>query len=306
MNFNRRDILNLSLFASSGTALLGLGACKAATVSGSSSKTQLRKTKVTKGYVDGPFGQVHYYEAGVGPAVILSHQSPTSARMFERIMQPLSAYGLRVIAVDTPGYGNSDTPTEPPMIADYADTFLSVLKNLNLNKAHFLGHHTGAAILCNFAARYPNKVSSLILNGPPLLSAEDIEKFSGVELAPKPIDEDGSHLLDAWNRRASYSVGWTDKVAMHRRLVDSLWAGDTDWYGHNAVFKYDMKVDALAIKVPTLILTNTGDDIYENALRLKALRPDFDYVELKGGTHDIVDERPIEWSAAVANFIANV
>ena len=261
---------------------------------------------MTKGYVDGPFGQVHYYEAGVGPAIILSHQSPTSARMFERIMQPLSAYGFRVIAVDTPGFGNSDTPTEPPMIADYADTFLSVLKNLNLNKAHFLGHHTGAAILCNFAARYPDKVSSLILNGPPLLSAEDLEKFSGVELAPKPIHRDGSHLLDAWNRRASYSAGWTDKVAMHRRLVDSLWAGDTAWYGHNAAFKYDMKTDALAITVPTLILTNTGDDIYENALRLKALRPDFNFVELQGGTHDIVDEKPIEWSAAVASFFTQI
>ncbi len=285
---------------------MGLRACTRSASPRTSSEHVVKTNKVTKGYVDGPFGQIHYYEAGDGPAIILSHQSPTSARMFERIMSPLSAYGLRVIAVDTPGFGNSDTPAEPPMISDYADAFLSVLKGLNLKEAHFLGHHTGAAILCNFAARYADKVSSLILNGPPLLSAEDLEKFSGVKLAPKPIHEDGSHLLEAWNRRANYSAGWTDKVAMHRRLVDSLWAGDAAWYGHNAAFKYDMKIDALAITVPTLILTNTGDDIYENALRLKALRPDFEYVELEGGTHDIVDEKPIEWSAAVANFISNI
>jgi hypothetical protein len=50
-------------------------------------------------------------------------------------------------------------------------------------------------------------------------------------------------------------------------------------------------------------LTNTGDGIYFLAQRAKELRPDFDYVELEGGTHDYVDENPIAWADAVANYL---
>ncbi len=54
---------------------------------------------------------------------------------------------------------------------------------------------------------------------------------------------------------------------------------------------------------PTMILTNTGDDIYFAALRTKELRPKFEFLELQNGTHEIVDAQPNEWSEAVFNFI---
>ena len=53
----------------------------------------------------------------------------------------------------------------------------------------------------------------------------------------------------------------------------------------------------------TLILTNTGDDLYHMAVRARTLRPDMAYYELVGGTHDIVDEQPQAWADAVAAFI---
>lgn len=256
-----------------------------------------------KGYLDGPYGQIHYYEQGQGPALILSHQSPVSARMFEQAMPLLAAKGIRAIAVDTPGYGNSDIPPAPPLIADYADAFLSVLDGLGLDEAHLLGHHTGGSIFCSFAARYPERVKSLILNGPPLFSAKDLRAFADIKHKASPILKDGSHLQAAWDRRVKYTPGYRDETAMHRRLVDQLWAGDTSWYGHNAAFKYDMMPDFMALSVPTLILTNTGDDIYHLAQRGRKLRPDFGYVELTGGTHDIVDEQPEHWVDAVADYI---
>ena len=50
-------------------------------------------------------------------------------------------------------------------------------------------------------------------------------------------------------------------------------------------------------------MTNTGDDIYYAAGRAREIRPDFAYVELEGGTHDIVDEQPENWTRAVARFL---
>ena len=258
---------------------------------------------IEKSYVPGPFGQIHYYACGDGPALILAHQSPVCGRMFEQALPLLAELGLRAVAVDTPGYGNSDIPKAPPALPQYADAFLAVLDGLGLERAHFLGHHTGAGILCNFAARYPGHVDKLILNGPPLFSAEELEQFRDFELGPQPVHADGSHLKEAWDRRLQYTPGWSNVQAMHRRLVDQLWAGDTWWYGHRAAFEYQMEPDLLALNGPVLILTNTGDDLYGSSQKVRALRPDFAYAELEGGTHDIVDEQPQAWAESVAGFI---
>lgn len=256
-----------------------------------------------KGYVPGPFGLIHYYELGDGPPLILAHQSPVCGRQFELAMPLLSEAGLRAIAVDTPGFGMSDRPAEPPEIHHYADAFLALLDGLSIDRAHLLGHHTGASILCNFAARYPERVDRLILNGAPLFTAAELEQFRALELATHPVHADGSHLKEAWDRRIQFTPGWTDKTSMHRRLVDQFWAGDTWWYGHRAAFAYDMAPDFLALQMPVLLFTNTGEDLYETTKRAHAQRPDFAYAELEGGTHDIVDEQPEAWVQVVVDFV---
>lgn len=268
------------------------------------SARQPKRTHVKRGYLDGPYGQIHYYETGSGPTLVLSHQSPVCARMFERALPNLRQAGIRAIAVDTPGYGNSDVPDSPPTIAEYGRAFHAVLDHFDLDQAHFLGHHTGASILCSFAAGNPDRVKSLILNGPPLLSAEQLKAArERISPGPHPIHDDGSHLQARWDRRTRFTPGWSDKVAMHRRLVDQLWAGPTAWYGHRAALSYEMADDFQALRGPVMILTNTGDDIYDLARKAHGLRPEFTYRELRGGTHDIVDEQPQAWSQAVAEYV---
>ena len=259
--------------------------------------------KARKGYLDGPYGQIHYAVQGQGPTLILVHQSPVCGRAFEKGMPFLAERGVRAIAIDTPGFGNSDAPANPPSIEEYADVFPQVLSQLDLSGAHFLGHHTGASIVCSFSRRYPEYVESLILNGPALLTEEDMRAYDGLKHGPEIIEEDGSHLIRAWNRRVGFTPGWTDKIAMHRRLVDHLWASDTTWHGHAAAFKYNMEPDFMQLAVPSFILTNTGDDIYHLAKKAKLLRPDMHYAELEDGTHDIVDEKPEAWAKEVADFV---
>ena len=55
---------------------------------------------------------------------------------------------------------------------------------------------------------------------------------------------------------------------------------------------------------PTLMFTNTGEDLYESTRRAWQLRPDFfAYAELQGGTHDIVDEQPQAWVETIDRFL---
>lgn len=260
--------------------------------------------KPRKGYVDAPTGQVHYRVLGDGVPLLLLHQSPNSSLMFSRALPYLAARGLRAIAIDTPGYGNSDVPAERPSIETYASVIPAVLEAFGLDRSAVLGHHTGAAIACEFAVSQPERVTALILNGPPLYTDEEREvRLARAPSGPLPLQPDGSHLIQRWQRRVAASPGWTDLAAMHRGVVQTLIAGEYDWYGHRAAFEYRMLPRFLALTVPTLILTNTGEDLYQLSCRARDLRPDFAFVALEGGTHDIVDEQPENWANAVADFV---
>lgn len=258
---------------------------------------------IRKSYIDGRWGQVHVRECGAGAPLLLLHQSPLSGRMFEAAMAPLAARGLHVAAVDTAGYGNSDSAPQAPSISEHAEAVVNVLDALGWERCHLLGHHTGASIAAAFAARHGDRLQRLILNGVPLLSKEELAHFMTYEFKPLLPEADGSHLLQAWNQRLQASPGWTNLRAMHRYTVEMLAINETFHLGFQAALRHDMTDDLNRITVPTLIFTNTGEDLYEASKRAAALREDFAFAELDGGTHDIVDEQPEAWAAAVADFL---
>lgn len=68
----------------------------------------------TRGYAGAAGAQLHYRELGEGSPVILLHASPLSSEFMLGQIQALASAGYRAIALDTPGYGQSDPLPEPP------------------------------------------------------------------------------------------------------------------------------------------------------------------------------------------------
>ncbi len=94
-----------------------------------------------------------------------------------------------------------------------------------------------------------------------------------------------------------------DPAIITRSIAEKYQGLGPYWWGHHAAFRYDHSAALKRLTHPTLILTNTGDDIYELAQRARTLRPEFAYVEIQGGTHDIVDQQPEAWCDAVVAFL---
>ncbi len=258
-----------------------------------------------KAYADGPFGQLHYMSAGDGPALVMVHQSPDSMVQFEPVMSLLADRGLHAIAVDIPGYGMSDTPDHPPAITEYAQIVPAILDHFGLRSGHVLGHHTGALIVTEAALSFPERVDKLILNGPLPLTDQEREYFKGSMAAEKTWAPkwDGSHLIERWAFRYRAQKQWNDLDAFNTHFVHGLLAGDKVWYAHEAVMDYHHEDAIPKIHHPCLVLANTGDAIFAQSQRTMDMRPDFAYAELSGGTIDIIDEQPVEWSDAVAAFL---
>jgi pimeloyl-ACP methyl ester carboxylesterase len=227
-------------------------------------------------------------------------------RQFTAAYHGLAARGIQAIGIDTPGFGQSDPPPAAPSIEDYADNVIAVLDALGLERACILGQHTGSMVAMAATIRQPHRFDKLVLNSPTPFNAAQRREWLETLVAKQRawrVRPDGSHLQEMWERRVRVTPGWTDLGALHRNVVDMLLAGDTLWYGHHASLVYDQLAELARIAHPTLLLNNTGDALYELCRSVRALRPDFEYVELAGGTHDIVDEQPDAWCAAVAAFV---
>jgi pimeloyl-ACP methyl ester carboxylesterase len=259
---------------------------------------------ISRGYVDGLWGQVHYRRCGEGPAVLLLHQTSVSGRMFEAGMPALAARGFRAIALDTPGYGQSDRPGDVPSMADYAENLALVVDALGLARPHILGHHTGAGIAAIHGARRPERLDRLVMQGVPWFDADTLQEFAKSGFQPFIPRPDGGHLVDAWKQRLAISPGWSDIAAMHRHTVDMLSVNCTYFEGFEAALAHDLEPDLKTIRAPTLLLINTGDSAYQLTRRTAELRTDFAYEEHPGGTNDFIDEQPELWADAVAAFLS--
>ena len=79
---------------------------------------------IERQYVDSRFGQSHLYRAGPleergHPPLMCFHMSPWGAVYYEPLLGEMGKDRL-ALAVDTPGFGNSDAPPSKPSIGDFA------------------------------------------------------------------------------------------------------------------------------------------------------------------------------------------
>jgi pimeloyl-ACP methyl ester carboxylesterase len=261
--------------------------------------------KIRRGYFDGPQGQIHFRACGPdsGEPLLLLHQSPLSGAQFAAVLPLLGGRGFAALALDMPGFGMSDPNPEPNTLAQYAAIIPAALRLRGWSSAHIVGHHTGAVVGAVFAAESPAQVQRLVLNGFPWLSDAERQHFKTFYFGPKDPSADGSHLLAAWQNRLRSTPGWQDLHLMNRYTVEGLVSAEHNWKAFPLIIEADLSALLRAIRVPTLLLTNSGEDLFEATRRCHVLRPEFAFAQLDGGTHDIIDEQPGPWTDAVVRFL---
>ncbi len=259
-----------------------------------------------RGYADGPYGQVHYRDVGEGRPLFMFHQSPMTSRQFDNVYGLFAARGIRAIGIDTPGFGMSDPTDFVPTVEDWAKAVPWVMDHLNIDVADMLGHHTGCYSATEVAIQFPDRVRNLVMAGAiPRTEEQRQTTLKGVEEREINFvyEHDGSHLMNSFATRYRMYGDGADPRLITRYVIEKFMGTGPFWYGHYAAAQYDLGAKLPMIKHRTLIITNTGDVIYEGTKLIKQMRPDFDYVELEGGGVDIVDQQPEAWVDAVVKFL---
>ena len=96
------------------------------------------------------------------PSILLMHGSGLSHIVWSLHEQFYASQGFNVLSVDIPGHGNSDGPSLKS-IEEISDWIRLLMKTLDILKITIIGHSQGSLVGIDFASRYPDLISKLVL-----------------------------------------------------------------------------------------------------------------------------------------------
>jgi pimeloyl-ACP methyl ester carboxylesterase len=260
---------------------------------------------------------------GSGPPVVLLHGLASNARIWDGVAPRLAGAGLRVIALDQRGHGESDQPSSGYDFASVGRDLEAALAGLGLERPLLVGHSWGANVALQFAADRPGRVAGLVLIDGGLLGVAEWAGSTREEARRRLAPPRFAVPLADWLARAGrFDAGGSGGQPWVR---DFLRAGvEVDDQGvARARFRFDnhmQVVDALYDQRPEtlfplvdrpVLLCPAGDDEAAGAKRgavdrALALFPSANVTWFEDTMHDIPLQRPAELAAELARFAKEV
>jgi len=217
---------------------------------------------IQRSYAKTEFGRIHYWEIGQGSVLFMFHQSGQTSTEFLAVA-PLLADTYKVVAIDLPNHGQSDTSDHELTIDEYADSVIDVMDSMGINQAHMLGQHGGAAVVINLGLRYSERVRKVILSGAGRDEEMTEEKLDELLNTPMtrdlPIDLEGEFLQKTWSVYRKMSASNTPPEVTFQPFLSSLSLRQRRYDLHYAVYRYSPNLNEF--NKETLLL-EAEEDIY--------------------------------------------
>jgi pimeloyl-ACP methyl ester carboxylesterase len=98
--------------------------------------------------------RLHYQDRGEGEPIVLIHGWTLGAEVWERQTAGLAAQGLRCVAYDRRGSGQSGRPVDGYDYGTLADDLAALMERLDLRGATLVGHSMGGGEVARYVARH--------------------------------------------------------------------------------------------------------------------------------------------------------
>ncbi|WP_307808203.1 alpha/beta fold hydrolase [Streptomyces oryzae] len=245
---------------------------------------------------------------GSGPALLLAHGAGGGIEPnFGQVLGDLAS-DHSLVGPHYPGAGSSPLPGEPLDLDALVDAVVEAAVSRGHERFVLLGESLGSAVSIRAAARYPQRVTGLVLTAgfavaDPALSfaAELITRFGRAgewdavaRVATHAcLPEDELYELTAEGLQAA--------VAATRAGIPSGMVEHFD-----LVRRVDVRGDLAGISVPTLVAMPTGDRLVlpDCSRQLAAAIPGASLVEIPGGAHVLGERHRKLWLGHVREFLA--
>lgn len=283
-------------------------------------------------FVDADGTRLHVVTQGTGPTVVMLHGWPEFWWSWRNQLPALADAGYRAVAIDLPGYGDSDKP-ERDYTEAWVNTVIAALIRQIVptgERCVIVGHDWGGLLIWPFARRYPELLAGVVgLNTPdlargtlpPLAVMEKV--FTGhpnyimqfqdfgpadwilgrdvrawleaMYLGPVTVQRDAftPEVLDRYIEVFSRPGAITPPLSYYRNM-------DVNWH---ALATLDERID-----LPALMISTTGDPVLTPAMveGMEERVPDLERIVFDECGHWTQQERPAETNAAIIGFCDRV
>ena len=108
--------------------------------------------------------KINYEDKGTGELIVLLHGWGSNIKLFANLIELLSRK-YHVVAMDMPGFGESQEPPSAWCVDDYASFVVDFLKDYSDKKVMLLGHSFGGRVIIKLNSRknLPFEISRVIL-----------------------------------------------------------------------------------------------------------------------------------------------
>jgi pimeloyl-ACP methyl ester carboxylesterase len=260
--------------------------------------------------------RVNYIEMGDGPPLVFVHGlSGCWQNWLENI--PHFARRHRVIAIDLPGFGESELPQEEITIPGYGRFVDAFLDEVGVECASIVGNSMGGFIAAEVALSHPSRVDKV-----GLVSAAGLSTVPSVELAIV------KRLARSFHMGTARVIARRETMVRRRRLRRMLLTGivrhpellqpelvyeiasgggkPAFLNAFRAVLEYDFRDRVVDIEHPTLIVWGRDDRIVPvgGAYRYEQLIRNSRRVIFEGTGHVPMIERPALFNRLLDDFLA--
>jgi pimeloyl-ACP methyl ester carboxylesterase len=136
------------------------------------------------------------------PSVIFVHGAANDHSVWALQSRYFAYHGWNALAVDLPGHGASKG-TPHAAVGAMADWIFALLSGLNIEKAALVGHSMGSLAALETAARYPQKISKLVMIG----TAVPMAVSDTLLNAAIGNDHAAFDMVNIWGHTAAAQIG---------------------------------------------------------------------------------------------------
>ena len=230
---------------------------------------------------------INYIQYGEGNDIVLLHGWGQNIEMMKPIGDNLCDR-CRVTILDFPGFGESEEPSSPWGITEYALLLEEFIKKLNIKKPSIIGHSFGGRVAIRYSANNP--IEKLVLFGSPCIRRERELPLS-VKILKKLKTLPGLNEFGEYMKQYIGSRDYKAASPMMRQILVN-------------VVNEDLSSYAKKIEEPTLLIWGENDTeaLVEDAKELEKIMVDAGLIILPG-THYAYLENLSQVSNILREFI---
>jgi pimeloyl-ACP methyl ester carboxylesterase len=260
-----------------------------------------------------------------GRPVLLVHGWGASLYMWRAWFAPLAVAGYHAIAVDLPGHGMSDKPSDAGRYT--LDRMVQSLGELieieRLNTPHVVAQSMGGTIALELALRRESGIGRLVLVNPACFGVVHLLPLAR-RASPAAMEAVLERIVPRWIIARARRMAYGDPSLISDDDIDQYWA-PSQFRGYASAMRRlvheftwkrpsaaEMASKLRALRessTPPLVVLGTRDRLVRRArpfvASLRASSAPIEVYECVGGGHAVNEERPSEIVPVVLRFLAD-